>query len=53
MKKLGFGLMRLPYSEDKTWGNIDLAKHREMIAAYMAEGFSYLNMTGVFRCRFC
>ena len=48
MKKLGFGLMRLPYSEDKTWGNIDLEKTREMIDAYMAEGFSYFDTAWVY-----
>lgn len=48
MKKLGFGLMRLPYSEDKTWGNIDLEKTREMIDAYMAEGFTYFDTAWVY-----
>ena len=48
MKKLGFGLMRLPYSEDKTWGNIDLEKTREMIDAYMAQGFTYFDTAWVY-----
>lgn len=48
MKKLGFGLMRLPYTEDKTWGNIDLEKTREMIDAYMAEGFTYFDTAWVY-----
>ena len=42
IKKLGFGLMRLPYSESEQWGHVDLEKTRQMIDAYMAEGFSYL-----------
>ena len=48
MKKLGFGLMRLPYSEDKTWGNIDLEKTREMIDAYLEQGFSYFDTAWVY-----
>ena len=48
MKKLGFGLMRLPYTEDKTWGNIDLEKTREMIDAYMEQGFSYFDTAWVY-----
>jgi len=48
IKKLGFGLMRLPYTEDKTWGNIDLEKTREMIDAYMAEGFTYFDTAWVY-----
>lgn len=48
IKKLGFGLMRLPYSESEEWGHIDLEKTREMIDAYMAEGFSYFDTAWVY-----
>ena len=48
MKKLGFGLMRLPYSEDKTWGNVDLEKTRDMIDTYMKEGFTYFDTAWVY-----
>ena len=48
MNKLGFGLMRLPWSEDKTWNNIDLEKTREMVDAYMAKGFSYFDTAWVY-----
>ena len=48
MKKLGFGLMRLPYSEDKTWGNVDLEKTRDMIDSYMKEGFTYFDTAWVY-----
>lgn len=48
IKKLGFGLMRLPYSESEEWGHIDLEKTREMIDAYMAQGFSYFDTAWVY-----
>ena len=36
MKKLGFGLMRLP-TVNGNWAEIDMEKSREMIDAYMKE----------------
>ena len=48
IKKLGFGLMRLPYSESEEWGHVDLEKTREMIDAYMAQGFSYFDTAWVY-----
>lgn len=48
IKKLGFGLMRLPYSESEEWGHIDLEKTREMIDAYMTQGFSYFDTAWVY-----
>ena len=48
IKKLGFGLMRLPYSESEQWGHVDLEKTRQMIDAYMAEGFSYFDTAWVY-----
>lgn len=48
IKKLGFGLMRLPYSESEEWGHIDLDKTREMIDAYMAQGFTYFDTAWVY-----
>ena len=48
MNKLGFGLMRLPWSEDKTWNNIDLKKTKQMIDAYMNNGFSYFDTAWVY-----
>lgn len=48
MKKLGFGLMRLPYADNKEWGNIDLEKTKEMVDAYMAEGFTYFDTAWVY-----
>ena len=48
MKKLGFGLMRLPWTSDATWGNVDIEKTREMVDAYIAEGFSYFDTAWVY-----
>ena len=48
IKKLGFGLMRLPYSESEQWGHVDLEKTRQMIDAYIAEGFSYFDTAWVY-----
>ena len=48
MNKLGFGLMRLPWAEDKTWNNIDLEKTRQMVDAYMEQGFSYFDTAWVY-----
>lgn len=47
MKKLGFGLMRLPTVNGK-WEDIDLEKSREMIDKYMAEGFTYFDTAYVY-----
>ncbi|MCQ2592347.1 MAG: aldo/keto reductase [Treponema sp.] len=48
IKKLGFGLMRLPWCESEEWGHADLEKTREMVDAYMAEGFSYFDTAAVY-----
>ena len=48
IKKLGFGLMRLPYAEKSDYEHIDFEKTREMIDAYMAEGFSYFDTAWVY-----
>lgn len=48
IKKLGFGLMRLPYSESEEWGHADLEKTREMVDAYLAEGFTYFDTAWVY-----
>ncbi len=48
MNKLGFGLMRLPWSDDKTWNNVDIEKTREMIDAYISQGFSYFDTAWVY-----
>ncbi len=48
MKKLGFGLMRLPQTDPDDWTKIDLEKSKEMIDAYMAAGFSYFDTAYVY-----
>lgn len=48
IKKLGFGLMRLPYSESEEWGHADLEKTREMVDAYMKKGFTYFDTAWVY-----
>lgn len=47
-KKLGFGLMRLPFSKSEEWGHIDLEKTREMIDAFMEKGYSYFDTAWVY-----
>ena len=47
-KLLGFGLMRLPYSPDESNGHIDIEKTREMIDAFMTQGFSYFDTAWVY-----
>lgn len=43
MKKLGFGLMRLPYSDDTTFGNVDLESTQKMIDEFIKQGFTYFD----------
>ncbi|MDR0812645.1 MAG: aldo/keto reductase [Oscillospiraceae bacterium] len=43
IKKLGFGLMRLPTDTGKPDGKIDIAKSCEMVDAFMAAGFTYFD----------
>ncbi len=47
MKKLGFGLMRLP-TVNGVWENIDLPRAQEMIDEYMKEGFCYFDTAYVY-----
>lgn len=43
MKKLGFGLMRLPLLDAHDKGNIDLALSKKMVDAYLERGFTYFD----------
>ncbi len=47
MKKLGFGLMRLPVI-DGDQKNIDLEQVKQMVDAYMAKGFTYFDTAYVY-----
>ena len=40
MKKLGFGLMRLPMLEN---GNVDLEQVKKMVDLFMLRGFTYVD----------
>lgn len=48
MKKLGFGLMRLPVLPGGDARAIDKEKTRELIDAYMARGFSYFDTAYIY-----
>ena len=43
MKKLGFGLMRLPQTNPEDWSSVDMEKTRVMIDRYMEAGFTYFD----------
>lgn len=48
MKKLGFGLMRLPQTNPEDWSSVDLEKTKAMIDRYMEEGFTYFDTAYVY-----
>ena len=48
MKKLGFGMMRLPQTDPKDWTKIDTEACREMIDRYLAAGFTYFDTAYVY-----
>lgn len=43
MKKLGFGLMRLPLLEGGDYGNVDIEKVKKMADSFMENGFTYFD----------
>ena len=45
IKKLGFGLMRLPQKD----GKIDIVQVKQMVDRFLAEGFTYLILHGRMR----
>ncbi len=48
MKKLGFGLMRLPQTNSEDWSSVDMEKTRAMIDRYMEAGFTYFDTAYVY-----
>ncbi len=48
MKKLGFGLMRLPQTDPDDWSAVDTALTRQMIDRFLAEGFTYFDTAYVY-----
>jgi predicted aldo/keto reductase-like oxidoreductase len=43
MKKLGFGFMRLPQSNENDWASVDFERVTAMVDAYMQKGFHYFD----------
>lgn len=48
MKKLGFGLMRLPQSDPDDWSKVDREAAQAMIDRYLAAGFTYFDTAYVY-----
>ena len=48
MKKLAFGLMRLPLADKNDYTKIDMDTARRMIDDYLAHGFSYFDTAYVY-----
>lgn len=48
MKKLGFGLMRLPQADPNDWTKVDWDATKEMIDRYMEAGFTYFDTAYVY-----
>lgn len=48
MKKLGFGLMRLPTLSSDDWTKIDYQKAKQMVDKFMSEGFNYFDTAYVY-----
>ena len=51
MKKLGFGLMRLPQTNPEDWSSVDMDKTKAMNDRYMEEGFTYFDTAYVLSWR--
>lgn len=48
MKKLGFGLMRLPHPDPSDWSRVDMDQVKMMVDEYMAAGFSYFDTAYIY-----
>ncbi|MBR6569556.1 MAG: aldo/keto reductase [Clostridia bacterium] len=51
MKKLGFGMMRLPRLDPSTPSSVDVEQVKEMVDLFMAKGFTYFD-TAIMYCGF-
>lgn len=51
VKKLGFGLMRLPLTDENDAGSIDIKKTCEMVDEFINRGFTYFD-TAIMYCNF-
>ena len=43
MKKLGFGLMRLPQTDPNDYGGVDVERVKGMVDQFMENGFTYFD----------
>ena len=43
MKKLGFGLMRLPQLDKDDYGSVDIEVAKKMVDIFMENGFTYFD----------
>lgn len=48
MKKLGFGLMRLPHPDPDDWSKVDMEQVKRMVDAYIGAGFSYFDTAYIY-----
>ena len=46
MKKLGFGLMRLPLTDPQNDASIDIEQLKEMVDTFLARGFTGTRFSG-------
>ena len=51
MKKLGFGLMRLPLLDQEDKGSIDLEQTKQMVDSFLSQGFTYFDTAWMY-CKF-
>ena len=49
MKRLGFGFMRLPFTEKGNTGSIDIPQVCEMVDVFMAKGFTYFDTAWMYQ----
>ena len=43
LKKLGFGLMRLPVLDPKSAASVDIEQLKQMVDLFMSKGFTYFD----------
>ncbi|MBQ0083386.1 MAG: aldo/keto reductase, partial [Clostridiales bacterium] len=48
-KKLGFGLMRLPLTNENDESSVDIEKFKKMVDIFMERGFTYFD-TAIMYC---
>lgn len=48
IKKLGFGLMRLPHPDPNDWSRVDMDEVKRMVDEYIGAGFSYFDTAYIY-----